>query len=156
MDDLTNKLTLAIQGVVNKDFTPALTVVAALIRAYIDQNFMQHGRWNGRGTGLSDGGKERWTPLAPSTIKSYQRKGYALEPTLIRATQQLYNSIEVNVKGKNKIVISVGSIYGAAHQFGATIHTKKATIKIPPRPFITLTQDDINEILTYLRKFMLS
>jgi|GEM_PF-6249926 len=156
MDDLIKQLNLAIQGIVNKDLTPALKVLAALIRAYIDQNFMQRGRWNGRGTGLFDGGTQRWTPLAASTKKSYVRKGYDLEPTLIRATQQLYNSIEVNVNGKNKIVISVGCIYGAVHQFGATIRTDKATIKIPPRPFITLTKSDVVEMLSYLSKFFTS
>jgi phage virion morphogenesis protein len=155
MDDLSNQLNSLIQGLANKDLTPALEVVAALIRSYIDQNFMQHGRWDGIGTDLFSGGTQHWKPLAPYTKKIYSKLGYDLEPTLMR-TKNLYNSIEVRPKGNNSIVISVGADYASDHQFGALIHTKKGTRNIPARPFITLTQDDLNEIVRYFAKFFTS
>jgi phage gpG-like protein len=155
MDDLSNQLNSLIQGLADKDLTPALDVVAALIRSYIDQNFMERGRWNGIGTGIFDGGSQHWKPLAPFTKKIYSKYGYELEPTLLR-TKNLYNSIEVRPHGNNSIVISVGADYASDHQFGALIHTKEGTRRIPARPFITLTQDDLNEIVRYFAKFFTS
>ena len=146
MDNFAEDLKNILYGITNKDLTPFLTILAALIRNYIDLNFAQHGRWDGIGTDLFSGGNQRWKPLASSTQKQYQRKGYLLEPTLYR-TGQLYRSIEVNVEN-GKIVITVGSQIGEYLQYG--------TKRMPARPFITLTPQDVKEIVEDLERFIFS
>jgi phage gpG-like protein len=146
MDNFAEDLKNILYGITDKDLTPFLTILAALIRNYIDLNFAQHGRWDGIGTDLFSGGNQKWKPLASSTQKQYKRKGYLLEPTLYR-TGQLYRSIEVNVEN-DKVVITVGSQIGEYLQYG--------TKRMPARPFISLTPQDVKEIVEDLERFIFS
>lgn len=173
--------------------TPLLHRISALVITLIDKNFSAGGRWDGSGTGLFSGGPHRWTPLAKSTQKVYQKLGYDLKPTLNR-TGRLRASIDAYPQGKSSIVITANASYASTHQFGATINIparessakwkakkNKATgnysfrfankksntkntiarkfmipaysINIPARPFITLTDSDLLEILEEIIKY---
>lgn len=129
------------------DLTPILEQISAIIQSAIDDNFDQRGRWDGVGTSLLSGGNMRWTPLAQSTKKRYAKLGYELQPTL-RRTGILQSSIETRPYGKGSIIISSNLEYAAAHQFG--IKRKS----LPARPFITLTEKDVQDIINKLLSFL--
>lgn len=129
------------------NLTPILEQIAALIQSAIDDNFDQRGRWDGTGTDIFSGGDQRWEPLAESTEKKYSKLGYELVPTL-RRTGILQSSIEVRPYGKSSILISSNLEYAAVHQFGFK------NSGIPKRPFVTLTQDDVEQIIKRLVSFL--
>lgn len=129
------------------NLTPILMQISAIIHSAIDDNFDQGGRWDGYGTSILSGGNQRWTPLAKSTEKRYSKLGYDLKPTL-RRSGILQSSIEVRPYGKNSIMISSNLEYAAAHQFG----NKRRTL--PARPYITLTEQDLELIMNRLISFL--
>jgi phage gpG-like protein len=119
-DDLNNLLTdLGIPHETKQE-------VAAVVKAEIDDNFRERGRWDGKTTGFFSTGDRRWVGLAESTKKQYAKKGYKpLEPTLYRSNG-LRRSIEVTaMRGKKQIIriVAGGSKfpYAAIHQFGGII-----------------------------------
>lgn len=153
---------------------PFLPFIAALIRSKIVRNFSQGGCWNGSGTGLFDGGSQRWAPLAPSTVAAYRKKGWTTKPTLNRHEAGLRSSVYVEPSGSNSIVIGSGLPYAAIHQYGGNIpvksrsgnsggrvrkvserSSKKTMISIPARPYITLSPQDLSDIVEKLSKEMM-
>jgi phage gpG-like protein len=153
------------------DLTPLLDTIAEIIEQAIDQNFSNYGRWNGNSSSvdLFSGGNSRWKPLATSTIKVYKRRGInPLKRTLDR-TANMRDSINVTPHGNSQISIRMASPYGAAHNFGfkgkvsvvqhlrknksgkeyeVKAHTRE--MNVPASPFLTLTDDDIIEIIEFI------
>lgn len=125
------------------ELAPTLEVIAALVHRAIEENFARRGRWDGSGTDIFSGGNQRWRPLAPTTIEKYMKLGYELNPTLDRGGL-LRRSIATYADKKNiAVVISVANVpYAAVHQFGYG--------RIPARPYITLTEQDLEIILDLL------
>ena len=142
-----------------KDLSPILEKVSALVANDIDKNFKAHGRWDGSGYDLFSGGDFRWKPLAASTKKQYGKIGYELEPTLLR-TKYLRSSIEVFPLPPHSISISANATYAQTLQEGgintrtaspASLKPSKNKIKdhasgTPMRPYLTLTPSDLQEI----------
>jgi phage gpG-like protein len=159
------------------DLTPVLYSISAIIEIAIDRNFDEGGRWDGSGTGILSGGSQKWKPLSFDTKIGYKKFGYDLNPTLHRSTAGLRTSVSVEPRGSSSIGITSNLPYSAIHQFGGTInkqvtvkeHTRKITqafgkpinpknirvgsfsrkmnIVIPARPFVTLTEEDLQDIL---------
>jgi phage gpG-like protein len=173
---MQNKINKIIDDL-SKEFTnisPLLPKISALVRSSIDSNFAQKGRWDGKSSDLFSGGNFRWVQLSALTKKIYQKKGFSLEPTLLRSTSGLRKSIEVNPKGDSSIIISANRDYAAIHQFGGTINfpsrpsktkqkankagymkrkfTKAYNVTIPARPYLTLTPKDIDLIVDSIAK----
>lgn len=146
------------------DLTPILSIISALINRAILKNFDAKGRWDGDAANISlfSGGSKKWIDLSDNTKPAYKRKGYLLEPTLIR-TGHLRSTIEVRPKGKTSIVISANSSYAAIHQFGGVIKrtinkkdggSSTTLITIPARPYLTLTDEDLEGIKDILYNFL--
>ncbi len=150
------------------NITPLLGTIAEIIESAIDKNFSSYGRWDGSSSSvdLFSGGNSRWKPLAKSTIKDYKRRGInPLKRTLDRSAN-MRDSVNVTPYGKDQISIKMTSPYGAAHNFGfqgkvsvvqhlrktkagkeyeVKAHTRE--MDVPASPFLTLTDDDIIEII---------
>ena len=140
--DITQSINTVVAQLKGKysNLTPVLEHIAALVQSAIDDNFDQNGRWDGSGTDIFSGGEQRWTELAKSTEKRYSKLGYELKPTL-RRSGILQSSIEVRPYGKSSVMISSNLEYAAVHQFGSSKNG------IPARPFITLTEQDVQDIV---------
>lgn len=136
---LIKKINEAISKIDN-DLKQSLVLprVAALISDAIDRNFDYSGAWDGNisNINLFSGGSKKWKELAQSTKNSYSRTKLGITPRLYR-TGNLKRNIEVGVKN-NSIYIASNAPYSRFHQFG--------TSSIPARPFIVLTQEDMEEI----------
>lgn len=142
-DDIAKQLTSMVGQLKTRydaKLAPVLDRVCALIESAIDDNFDAHGRWDGNESQINifSGGSQKWIPLAESTKRDYARFGYELEPTLYR-TGTLRNSIEARRYGDTSIVVGSNLEYAAAHNFGYNF--------LPARPFITLTEEDLQLIL---------
>lgn len=153
------------------NLTPVLDTIAEIIEQSIDKNFNEYGRWDGNSNtvDLFSGGNNRWKNLSPSTIKDYKRRGInPLKRTLDRSAA-MRDSINVTPYGNSQIAIRMSSPYGAAHNFGfkGTVNVKSHLRKrkngkeyevkahtremnVPASPFLTLTEDDIQEIIEFI------
>jgi phage gpG-like protein len=129
------------------NMTSILTHIAAMVESAIMDNFAQGGRWDGSGTDIMAGGSQKWKPLAESTKKGYRKLGYELVPTLHRSGI-LEASIDVRPYGKSSILVSSNLEYAAVHNFGSKDKS------VPARPFVTLTEKDLDDILKKLISFL--
>lgn len=130
--DIINKINKTMNDlqVLYSDISPLMPGIAAIIAQNIDMNFAENGRINQSAvnSGSQDlfelAGDDRWEALKDSTKSAYKRKGYELNPTLVR-TEHLRNQTEVSVQGTSIKIVS-NSTHGAAHQFGSdhTTHPK--------------------------------
>lgn len=168
--DQMNKVFADVQSKYS-DISPLLDTIAEIIESAIDQNFREYGRWDGNSNsvGLFSGGSSRWKSLSPSTIKTYKRKGIAPLKRTLQRSQDMRNSINITPHGDSQIAIRMSSPYGAAHNFGfkgsvsvkshlrklksgkeyeVKAHTRE--MNVPSSPFLTLTDDDIQEIIEYI------
>ena len=125
---------------------PVMAKVRAFVLNAIQRNFDAKGRWDGKGTTFLSGGTQKWKPLAKSTINRYKKQGITdLDPTLNRSQYGLYKSIQVYSVGT--VVHATSAFpYANVHQFGYK--------NTPPRPYITLTKEDVEEIVNFVVKYM--
>lgn len=173
--DQMNKVFAEVQSRLT-DMTPVLDTIAEIIESAIDQNFREYGRWDGNATsvGLFSGGGNKWKALSDSTIEDYKRRGIAPLKRTLQRSQDMRNSINITPYGKTQIAIRMSSPYGAAHNFGfkGTVNVKSHLRKrkdgkeyevkahsremnVPASPFLTLTDDDIQEIVDYIESQLL-
>ena len=156
------------------DITPLLNTIAEIIESAIDENFRQYGRWDGNSNNVSlfSGGNNKWKDLADSTKDDYKRKG--IEPLVrtLQRSQDMRNSINVTPQSPSSISIRMSSPYGEAHNYGfkgkvgVKAHIRKVKtskgekevqilahtreMNIPASPFLTLSEDDIFEIVEFI------
>jgi len=107
----------------------------------------------------------KWQKLASSTIKQRLSKGY-WPGKILQRTGQLKKSIISNADN-NSAIVSTNLIYAAIHQYGGWIHksslktylrkkregkevrklnNKMSSFYIPARPFLKLTESDLDKI----------
>ena len=142
-----NSIILQIQGKFN-DLSPFMSVITDLIASDIDRNFAEQGRWNGdvypNITALSSG-NQSWTPLKASTLYSYaHQKEQRPNSMILWRSGLLKDSIEVFASGKTGIGMSANTDYAEFLQLG--------TIHMPPRPYLVVSQECINEIIDFLAR----
>lgn len=171
--DQMNSVFAEIQNRVT-NLTPVLDTIAEIIESAIDQNFREYGRWDGNSNtvDLFSGGSNRWKGLSPATKKDYKRRGIAPLKRTLQRSQDMRNSINITPYGNSQIAIRMSSPYGAAHNFGfsGTVNVKTHLRKVktskeekevevrahtremnvPASPFLTLTEDDILEIIEFI------
>ena len=157
--------------------TPILQRVSALIVTLLDKNFSAGGRWDGSGTDLFSGGNQRWTPLSNNTISIYKKLGYSTKPTLNRtgrlrasidANPYGKTSVIISANARYASIQQLGGVIKIPSR-QAKIRTNPRTnkfakkrlkraivkevtipaydIRIPPRPYLTLTDADLLEII---------
>lgn len=124
------------------DLAPLMRRLAGVMADAVEENFDQEGR-------------PRWAPLQPRTIKARERKGH-WPGKILQLRGRLASSI-VTDYGKTQARVGTNLIYAAIHQLGGTIKrpprqrigkaqgkpAKGYEIRIPARPFLSLTQGDL-------------
>ncbi len=73
-------------------------------------------------------GIPRWIPLAPSTLKSRNKKGYSLNgsPKILQRTRNLWSSVQPFFN-KEEAGTGTNLFYAGIHEFGGTIHISGRT-----------------------------
>ena len=156
------------------NLSPVLNTIGEIIESSIDQIFREYGRWDGNSNSvdLFSGGNNRWKNLSARTIKDYKRRGIAPLKRTLQRSQDMRNSINITPYGNSQIAIRMSSPYGAVHNFGykgevnvkshlrkvktgkeekeveVRAHTRE--MNVPASPFLTLTEDDIQEIIEFI------
>ena len=119
------------------DLTPAMRVVAEILRESSEQSFEDQRAPDGT----------PWPPLKPSTAREKREKGYsALALVRNGALRTLHSDATATVA-----VAGTNLVYGAVHQFGSRPETRQ---NIPPRPFLGLRDDYAREIVDVLRRHL--
>jgi phage virion morphogenesis protein len=135
--------------------------IAETMRVSVLKNFETEGSRLGK----------RWAKLAKETIKQRERKGY-WPGKILQRTGQLKRSI-ISSYGNDYAQVSTNLIYAAIQNYGGLIHrsslkrfirkrmndkdsrlrgndipkgNKMTTIRIPARPFMKLTDKDLEDI----------
>ncbi len=152
--DIVINLNSAIADIQKKysDISPILPGIAALIQSSIIENIDAGGRWDGVGTSIFSGGNQKWKPLS-EPYKKHLIKKYGesvnTNPTLNRQGY-LRSSITDGIRpyGKSSVLIGSNYEYAAVHQFGSKDKS------IPARPYITLTDTDIELIINKLKSLL--
>lgn len=139
----------------NQNLRPIMVHVAGMVAQMINKNFVAKGRWDGNAYNISilSGGNQRWKPLSSGYKERVLEKYNSADPTLYR-TGALKRSIEVNPT-KTGIEITANTPYAKKHQLGSRIVTKNATINMPPRPYLTITKDELKDILGFISSYVL-
>ena len=145
------------------DLKPAMRAISQIMFDAVEENFAQ-------------GGRPKWTPLAPGTIAERMRKGTWPGQILVRSAGGLAASISAHYDATSATV-GTNKPYAAIHQFGGktrphTIRPKgkkalawaggKHPVKvvrhpgsdIPARPFLTLAEDDKGEIIATMKRHL--
>jgi len=139
-----------------KSNRPLMASIAETMRVAVLKNFETEGRRLG----------EPWEPLAHSTIKDRQKKGY-WPGKILQRTGQLKRSI-VSSYGDDYAQVSTNLIYAGIHNYGGIIHrsslktylrkkregkqaqysgkNKMSSVRIPARPFMKLNNQDLEKI----------
>lgn len=135
---------------------PIMSSIAETMRVSVIKNFETEGGRLG----------QKWQRLSPATIKQRQQKGY-WPGKILQRTGQLKRSI-LSSYGDDYAQVSTNLIYAAIQNYGGIIHrstlktylrkkisrrdakkpskNKMSTIRIPARPFMQLTEQDLGKI----------
>jgi phage virion morphogenesis protein len=140
-----------------RDMTPFFSEVGEIVRSSIIRNFEEGGR------------PEAWTPTRIRSIYSaYRRKGrkaYTLKGALRKAFQRhagskktlidtadLMNSINARPY-PDRVEIGTAKRYAAIHQFGG-MAGRNRKVRIPPRPYLLVQDEDWTEIKKELGNYL--
>ncbi len=167
------KITVLDQAVLNllyrlkartSDLRPAMKDIGEIVRSSVIENFTQGGRPN------------RWKPTKIlSTYLSYTirrtksgiryKKAYTLKGRMTKAferyttgkktlidTGRLRNSITARAY-PNRAIVGTKVVYAAIHQFGG-MAGRNRKVKIPPRPFLLVQDQDWIAIRQSLERYL--
>ena len=122
-----------------ENLRPLMKNIAGIFASATEENFKNEGR------------PDKWTELAEAT-KKQRTKQKKWPGQILQVSGQLASSISTQYDDESAIIGS-NLDYAAIHQLGGqTGKNKKVTI--PARPYIKLTDDNFEEILTETEKFL--
>ena len=133
---LTRLQELASRG---ENLRPLMKNIAGIMSTATEDNFKDEGR------------PEKWVDLSETTKKQRQKIG-KYPGQLLQVSGQLASSVST-VYDDNSAVIGSNLVYAAIHQLGGQAGKNKKTT-IPARPYLKLTDDNFEEILTETEKFL--
>lgn len=123
--------------------TPVMRIIAGIMADAVEENFEKEGR-------------PKWQELSDSTIKRREEAGH-WPGKILQETGHLASSIE---HGSNARSAWAGTnvVYAAVHHFGrgsiSSIATHVNLPAIPARPFMQLTEGDMEEIKAAITNFV--
>lgn len=120
------------------DMAPAMRNVAGVLMDAVEQNFEEEGR-------------PKWPVLSKTTIKLREKRGY-WPGRILQMRGELASSI-TSKYDKDSAVVGTNKAYAAIHQFGGKAGRKKQ-IKIPARPYLKLSDDNIKEIEQEIKDYL--
>ena len=133
---LTRLQELASRG---ENLRPLMKNIAGIMSTATEDNFKDEGR------------PEKWVDLSETTKKQRQKIG-KYPGQILQVSGQLASSVST-AYDDNSAVIGSNLAYAAVHQLGGQAGKNKKTT-IPPRPYLKLTDDNFEEILTETEKFL--
>ena len=133
---LTRLQELASRG---ENLRPLMKNIAEIMATATEDNFKDEGR------------PEKWVDLSETTKKQRQKIG-KYPGQILQVSGQLASSVST-AYDDNSATIGSNLAYAAIHQLeGQAGKNKKMTI--PARPYLKLTDDNFEEILTETEKFL--
>jgi len=123
-----------------ENLSPLMKNIAGIMLDSVEENFEKEGR------------PEKWASLAKPTIKLRTKKGY-WPGRILQVRGELAASI-INKSDENSAVVGTNKVYAAIHQFGGDAGRNKK-VKIPARPFLKLTENDINQVLNVTKEYLM-
>jgi phage virion morphogenesis protein len=114
-----------------KDTKPLMAHIAGLLRIAVRENFKEEGR------------PVKWAPLS-AKYGAKKEAAYGKEKKILNLTGHMLQDIMEGF-GKDYAQVSSDKVYAAAQNFG---YAKRG---IPARPFMTITDEDRDEITEEIR-----
>jgi len=122
-----------------ENLQPLMKNIAGIFASSTEDNFKNEGR------------PGKWTDLADVTKKQRKKSGH-WPGKILQVTGQLASSINTQYDD-NSAVIGSNLDYAAIHQLGGQAGKNKS-VEIPARPYLKLTDEDFDEILEAIEKFL--
>ena len=118
---------------------PLMKNIAGIFAYSTEENFKNEGR------------PDKWTELSESTIKQ-RTKNKQWSGMILQVSGQLASSVNTYYDN-DSAVIGSNLEYAAIHQLGGQAGRNKS-VEIPARPYLQLTPEDFEEILSMTENFL--
>lgn len=122
-----------------ENLRPLMKNIAGIFASATEENFKNEGR------------PDKWTELSEAT-KKQRTKQKKWPGQILQVSGQLASSISTQYDDESAIIGS-NLDYAAIHQLGGQAGKNKK-IEIPARPYLKLTDEDLNEILDATESFL--
>ena len=122
-----------------ENLRPLMKNIAGIFASATEENFKNEGR------------PDKWTELSEAT-KKQRTKQKKWPGQILQVSGQLALSISTQYDDESAVIGS-NLDYAAIHQLGGGAGRGKK-VKIPARPYLKLTDDDFEEILTETENFL--
>lgn len=123
----------------SENLRPLMKNIAGIFAYSTEENFKNEGR------------PDKWTELSESTIKQ-RTKNKQWPGMILQVSGQLASSVNTYYDN-DSAVIGSNLEYAAIHQLGGQAGRNKA-VEIPARPYLQLTPEDFEEILSMTENFL--
>lgn len=117
---------------------PLMKNIAGIMADSTEENFKVEGR-------------PKWKDLSEKTKTARKKTGY-YPGQILQVSGQLALSVTTQYD-ETSAVIGSNKIYAAIHQLGGQAGKNKKTT-IPARPYLKLTDDDFDEIISIVEKYL--
>ena len=123
----------------SENLRPLMKNIAGIFAYSTGENFKEEGR------------PDKWTELSESTIKQ-RTKNKQWPGMILQISGQLASSVNTYYDDDSAVMGS-NLEYAAIHQLGGQAGKNKS-VEIPARPYLQLTPDDFEEILSMTENFL--
>ena len=123
----------------SENLRPLMKNIAGIFAYSTEENFKNEGR------------PDKWTELSESTIKQ-RTKNKQWPGMILQISGQLASSVNTYYDN-DSAVIGSNLDYAAIHQLGGQAGRNKS-VEIPARPYLQLTPEDFEEILSMTENFL--
>ena len=123
----------------SENLRPLMKNIAGIFASATEENFKNEGR------------PDKWTELSEAT-KKQRTKQKKWPGQILQVSGQLASSISTQYDDESAVIGS-NLDYAAIHQLGGQAGKNKK-VEIPARPYLKLTDDDFEEILTETENFL--
>ena len=135
LQEVLGKLILKTQNL-----RPLMKNISGIMLDSVEENFEKEGR------------PDKWQELAKSTIKQRKKKGY-WPGRILQVRGELASSI-TSYYDSDSAIVGTNKAYAAIHQFGGDAGRGKK-VKIPARPYLYLTENELRGILDATNKYFI-
>ena len=123
----------------SENLRPLMKNIAGIFAYSTEENFKEESR------------SDKWTELSESTIKQ-RTKNKQWPGMILQISGQLASSVNTYYDDDSAVMGS-NLEYAAIHQLGGQAGKNKS-VEIPARPYLQLTPDDFEEILSMTENFL--
>ena len=124
----------------SENLRPLMKNIARVFAYSTEENFKEEGR------------PDKWTDLAESTKKQRTKTGH-YPGQILQVSGQLASSISTYYDN-DSAVIGSNLDYAAIHQLGGQAG-KNQSVTIPARPYLQLNNEEIIEVIIYIKNFLI-